>query len=350
MTSTPISVHFAFLAAIAAGMLAGLLLIVAAVLRLLLVRRERSAARSSARWHMLLLEAVDRPLRPMPRVGRREAVPVLILWNRLYESVRGPMQEKLRNVARRTELDVLVAGMLRRGDRTHRLIAVTTAGNLGIPGMWDQLLSTAQSSSPTLSASAARALVRVDRVRAVTVVAELLANRADWHPARVGPIFSEAGPELALALAERLPSAHHADQVRLIRLFETAKCRDVLPAVRHQLDTAEDGDVIAACLRVLSEFRDPRDAWVVRRFLSHEASFVRVQAAAALGKLGVRSDEHRLINLLTDPEWWVRYRAAQALVSFPFLSADHLRSVCTGHHDRYARDALRQALAEAGAQ
>ena len=48
---------------------------------------------------------------------------------------------------------------------------------------------------------------------------------------------------------------------------------------------------------------------------------------------------------LSDPEWWVRYRAAQALMSLPFLSEAELDELRHGD-DRYAADMMAQVAAE----
>ena len=52
--------------------------------------------------------------------------------------------------------------------------------------------------------------------------------------------------------------------------------------------------------------------------------------------------------MLDDPEWWVRYRAAQSIVSLPFLGPNELRQLQARQTDRFAVDILQQSFAEAG--
>ena len=52
--------------------------------------------------------------------------------------------------------------------------------------------------------------------------------------------------------------------------------------------------------------------------------------------------------MLADDEWWVRYRAAKALVRLPGVGAPELEQVRARLLDPYARDILGQAVAEAG--
>ena len=56
----------------------------------------------------------------------------------------------------------------------------------------------------------------------------------------------------------------------------------------------------------------------------------------------------RLCRALSDPQWWVRYRAAQALCALPRADLAKLQALTQQLTDRFAADILRQALAERG--
>lgn len=66
---------------------------------------------------------------------------------------------------------------------------------------------------------------------------------------------------------------------------------------------------------MIGGFADPADAPDVRPFLSSEAVGVRVQATRALGAMARLEDAPVLVAALDDPQWWVRYRAAEGLVA-----------------------------------
>jgi HEAT repeat protein len=74
---------------------------------------------------------------------------------------------------------------------------------------------------------------------------------------------------------------------------------------------------------------------------------VRVQAARALGRVGEPADRDILVAMLRDPEWWVRYRSAHALAARPFATPEEIVAAAAGLGDRFARDIVSQALAEA---
>ena len=75
-----------------------------------------------------------------------------------------------------------------------------------------------------------------------------------------------------------------------------------------------------------------------------------MQAAKLLGRMGRTEDAGRLEKLLADKEWWVRYRAAKALVRLPGVTVADLEQIRLSLQDHYARDILDQAIAEAGAR
>ena len=47
-----------------------------------------------------------------------------------------------------------------------------------------------------------------------------------------------------------------------------------------------------------------------------------------------------------DAQWWVRYRAAQALTDLPFLPRAQLSALVADLPDRYARDMVQQVFVE----
>ena len=111
------------------------------------------------------------------------------------------------------------------------------------------------------------------------------------------------------------------------------------------LRESTDPGVLNASLKLVSGFSGvPRIASLTQ----HAAWFVRMQAAKVLGRIGQQEHLSILESMLDDREWWVRYRAAQAITSLPFLGPNELRRMRDRQTDRYAADMLQQTLAEAG--
>jgi hypothetical protein len=56
-----------------------------------------------------------------------------------------------------------------------------------------------------------------------------------------------------------------------------------------------------------------------------------------------------LIDALSDTHWWVRYRAARALLALPDMKLEVVENACRKLQDQFAADILAQAIAEARA-
>jgi HEAT repeat protein len=103
--------------------------------------------------------------------------------------------------------------------------------------------------------------------------------------------------------------------------------------------------VLAAALKAV---RGGTSLPQIEQLTAHGAWYVRMQAARLLGRLGQERDVALLETLLADREWWVRYRAAQAIVALPFVGLDQLGVLLSRQRDPFAHDMLAQAMAEVG--
>jgi HEAT repeat protein len=169
----------------------------------------------------------------------------------------------------------------------------------------------------------------------------------DADPARVGMhLMAAIRAERRSPTGEKRASAQGPGLAQLLRLHGTAHAEALRPAVLEVLNAPADAEVLAAALGALWH---PVDVAHVRAHLEHPDWVVRVAAAHALRRLGEREDLPRLSRLLADGNWWVRHRAAQALCALPGVALEELRQLRGSLTDRYAADALAQALADRAA-
>jgi HEAT repeat protein len=324
-----------------------------------LLLRERRRRKLLAVWQPILVNAVDIATSDLPRLSRRDLPEFLILWNHLQESLLDESKDHLNQIGEALSIQKSALRVLRRGNLRERLLAIVTLGQLRERAAWDQLLMIAQEEGALLSVVAARALVMIDATKAVPELIPLLLRRADWPASRVANMLQIAGADVIsdqIANAA-LKSAHEEskrnangggkpatnDSARLVRYLELAYNIAALPAARTIVELSQDPEVLAACLRLLNS---GEDLSVVRECLSHEDLCVRVQAAAALGRIGEANDEELLVPLLSDTEWWVRYRAAQSLSRLPHMRVPKLKTIQAAQADPFARDILTQVMAE----
>jgi HEAT repeat protein len=253
----------------------------------------------------------------------------------------------MNSVAVEAGIDRVARRLLNRRSIRKKLLAVVTLGQLRDKSQWEKLCQMALSDHALLSLAAAQALARIDRKEAVPIIVPLIVRRVDWPTAKVASILEEIGPDLvAKSLADAVMEAPVEEMQRLIPYLETCHDAIALPVVHRILKDPPHDKVIGPCLYVIGKFRDKNDIKLVRQYLTHPRWHVRAYAAACLGRIGTKEDETKLAALLADSEWWVRYRAAQAIMDLPFSSLERIRQLKEYRNDRYARDILEQVIAE----
>src|SRR6266853_808463 len=301
-------------------------------LRAVLLIRERRYRQLSARWTPILLESGARNPKPLPTVPPGERFLLLILWNTLRERHEqdAGICHWMGRVAAVTKIDSLARRLLRRRSVRKKLLGLVTLGQLRDRLEWPRLCQIAQSGHPLLSLAATQAIACIDP--AAAKVAGILEN--------IGP--ERVSEPLARALL-RVPESHRPG---LIPFLAVCNYSTALPTVRQILHEPHVDEVIASCLHVIGKFGDRQDLPLLYRYLTHPRWHVRAVAAGCVGKMGRQADQEKLAPLLADREWWVRYRAAQAIVGLSPRDDQRLRDIQSTLSDRYARDILTQAIAE----
>ena len=305
-----------------------ILALLSSILMFRLIRhaKDRCRERVTALWQPLFAEClIDMP-ETLPSLTPREHIVFLYLWNHCYESIRGDATAQLVEVARRVGThhiakDLLCARSLRR-----RLLAIVTLGHLQERSVWHDLVAMLTDENAFLSFCAANALLNIDAPAAVPHLLPVLSRRKDWSPLKIVAMLKAAGPDLAAeTVIQAAIQAEPEIGARLIRHVSATRSHGGLPLLRQFLcDRVPSDDILAACLFLFGECSDPNDLPIIRRHLTHTRWYVRVQAATALGKAGMEEDEARLIALLDDDQWWVRYRAGEALANLPSMTVDKL--------------------------
>jgi HEAT repeat protein len=337
-------------AALAVGLLAllmtGLLTLQVLLLRARSARQLRTEAAVVARWRPLLQQAAadGDVAATLPALRGHERAVFLVLWNRMQDSLRGQAHDGLNRLAHRLRLRDLAQDWAQRGNGGQRVLALATLGHLRSAQDWDRLFALLDDTRPYVSLAAARALLQIDPERAVPWVLEQYLARVDWPVSRVGTLLREAGAEACgVPLAERLLFGVPQVQLRLLPLARVTEAPGPGSAIEAVLATASAPSVLAAALQ---QVHGPSSLERVRELTRHPDWQVRSYAARALGRTGVTADQQVLGGMLADRQWWVRYRAAQALLALPDVAYGDVVRLLAKLDDRYARDIVAQVRAE----
>ncbi|MBM3341898.1 MAG: hypothetical protein FJY56_07280 [Betaproteobacteria bacterium] len=342
-----------FAALTAAGAVALVVVLIAAILLVRAARKlgEWRARRLARDWRPVLAQCAVAAPETFPTLRARERYTFLDLWNHHYELLRGEAQHHLRVLARGVGIAPFARRLLQSRSMRQRLIAMTTLGHLHDTASIATLGALARHRSPTLSFAAARALLEISPATQLPQLLPLIAARRDWPLSAIALALKDLGADtisepLAHAALEASREASTRPGVpRLVHLMELAHGSAICNDVDQLLRRAEylGPEVIAPCLRLLN---DPRQAHWARQFLSHNVWYVRVAAATTLQRIGGAEDCERLLPLLGDAHWWVRYRAAHALARLPGMAPQRLDELAANTRDRFAAQMLRHVAAE----
>jgi hypothetical protein len=314
-------------------------------LRIGLRRQQRHEGRVIRKWRPLLNVALaGEPPAALPVLFVDEQILFLKLWIHLHESVSGAASDALNDIGYRLQCDAIARRLLERGKRAQKLLALRALGHLRDFQAWPELMRQAASADSVASVNALWALMQIDAAAAVESMMTAMIARDDWPLPQVVNILREAPDACAPALEAALPATDPEHLPRALQLAEAL--RIALPSsLLVRLLAHPSLEVTIAALRLAVS---PDLLETVRALAVHEDWRVRVQTAKSLGRIGDYGDLERLRALLHDSQWWVRYRAAQALIASPFMDAAELGRIYRGLSDRYAADMLQQVMAEKG--
>ncbi len=342
--------NVAVLAAAVAAAVAVILFLYSLGLRVAHILHDRDLARLRVRWWPVIARATmtdgldkKRELRALRRGSRTK---LLREWCRFRTLVRGSSSSSLELLAEELGLLRVARRLLHRRSVSNRLLAVQALGFLRDDESWIEIEVLLDHQNITVSITAATALVHINAKEAIGLIIPMIGKRPSWPRTQVGRILNLAGPDTVTGpLCRAIETADFDEAVCLLQFYESASINDIDSLVAQLLISRSEPALLAAALKSV---RGQLPNSMIEGLAKHKVWFVRMQAASLLGRFGRREDYRILEPLLSDTEWWVRYRAAQAITKLPFLGPNALRKLRDRQQDPYARDILRQALAEAG--
>lgn len=280
----------------------------------------------------------------MPIIHARDIYYILEEYDYMFGVIRGNDIENLRSSFCELDMPVTLHGLLHSRNIEKKLYALITLGNLRDSIAWGSILRCLDQEQAVISLSAARALVLIDPERAVNEIVPVLLKRKDWPWANVAHILKLAGPKLVCKkLFELILEIEEAKRASLLRMYGLLRCEEEYPVTAKILARATEDKVASVCLNIS---QDPDIIHLAREYTRHKRWHVRMNAAVAIGRFGDKSDLPQLLDLLKDAEWWVRYRAAQAILALPTVDKAFIHSLRANLNDPYADDIFVQVLNE----
>lgn len=341
--------QFAFLGAVGLAALTLLLMLQVMLFSEMARHRARRRQRFNERWrpYFALCSLSDElPEATAPRT-RNHRLWLLLQWNRTQMQLRGVSQTRMNRALLALGMDRQALELL-RGRVRSKLIGLTCLRHLADPAHWDRVEPLLQNRNTVVSLTAAQTLVAMNPARAMQTILPLAADRPDWALPRLASLCLQAGEQaVTTALLAALHEMPVPQRERLAALLVHGDPRFAAPWARARLDECAAAEQLQVALRCLGELADPRDKKRLQGALLHASADVRLAALRALHKQARHEDLSLFVPLLSDSSWPVRQAAADSLASMPGATPERLQQLLEEVDDRYGRDALRRAMAEA---
>lgn len=336
---------FAFWLGVVVVIMTMVMLSIILIMRQLMLRKDRNHDRAVVKWQRILSDVeagtlADEP----PSLHGRDVSGFLEVWNSLHATHSDAGVPALLSVAKSVGLERHLLRILQHGGFHNLVVSIIALGHLRDPRHFSRVSRFIDDKSPIVSLCAARALMQMDQATAVSMFVPQIVRRNDWSQGSIAAILQESGtPQMTRALSQATLQANADVAPRLVRFLAVASPQEAAPVIRTILASEADDHLIATCLQVMT---NPDDLDCVRPLLQHPRWHVRMHAASTIGRLGLPGDERLLEQMLSDEQWWVRYRTAQGLLKLPFVGEGQVRRLRDAHADHFARDILDHVLAE----
>lgn len=281
----------------------------------------------------------------LPNLDSRDYPLFIHSWLNLQETISGEGKIRLNALARRLGMHKYAQQNLNKSKIRQRMIAVVFLGRLRDRLSWTPLEKLMHNENILLSMLAARSLLEIDQIRAFPLVFSELIRREDWPEIRVALLLrSVLVPELVTRhLFDVLLGCNDTQATKLLPYLELMYNEEKNRILRILLERSQS-DLLTS--RLLKHIDGIEEIDMVRHYTGHARWHIRMQAIAALGRIGQREDLPTLMQGLSDEEWWVRYRAAQSLVKISGMNREELAMILENLQDPFAVTMLKHAIAE----
>ncbi|HZK44445.1 MAG TPA: HEAT repeat domain-containing protein [Syntrophomonadaceae bacterium] len=324
-----------------------IMLIVVLVMRRLQISEEKRRDVFIKVWSPLMTKAVENSLDTLPSIHKNNYQNFLILWNKYQGVLSGESKQGLNRLARTTGMDKVAADMLDARSEIDRILAVLTVGHLRDKNHQVLLENMVQNSPGFLGQVAALSLVMINPVKAAPILVPLFSDNYEWPQDRVAALLMEMGPEaISRPLLKEIEQAEVENLPILVSYLSFAERQAAAKTIKKLFLENDNVEVLAACLKVSTNLSDRSWIPLLKSYLQHTSWVIRVQAVNALSGLAAQEEVIDIIPLLSDSNWWVRYRSAQAIAELPFIDLENLETIKNTQSDQYAIDVLEQVIVE----
>lgn len=238
----------------------------------------------------------------------------------------------------------------RSGSARTRLVAVRSLADFHDENSLRLLHASLDDRNADIRLAAALSLAEAGRSDDIHALVERLGLGTEQDSLLMVTLFrvvAEDRPEEIKALVFN-PDTNVQARLAAIEALVATGDYTLVPAIADlALAAPDESEELPRYLRALGMLGHPAARAAVMDGLNRPSMGARAVAASAAGRIGLPETADRLCELLDDPEWWVRFRAAEALVDLGPAGTGRLRDIARSG-SAVARDAAATVLAEHG--
>ena len=326
-----------------------------AILAILILSRLYSSIRSKRRERdrkaaIAFLLGYDE-VTPQDR-DRFPAGVLIIASIELIQMVRGVERARYVSKARSLGVDERLRARLQSGNARARIAAAAALAAFEDPETTATLQAALHDPEPDVRLNAALALAGSDRAPDAATLVQRLRVGSEEDSLLIVSLFrslAQDQPEQIRALI-RDPAVEPAVKAAAVEAMAGSGDYSLVPIIADlAIASGSDDPALPRYLRALSKFAHPAAEPAVLDGLSRANPYVLIAAAKAAGAIHLTSSIARLEELLSEEDWWLRFRAAEALMRLGGQGRDVLVRQST-EGDALAREAALTILAEKGPQ
>ena len=305
------------------------------------------------RWRPILFRYLDNEEIETPQLSQQNRILLMRLWLNIRNQLSDDAFPRLNEFAWHAGFDKTIKEILQYKTAEAeqkkirlQLLAIHVARALNSPLLREELVEASESSNFRVNVAATAALVAIDDKAADIAIITTLLKFRQWSPFVISKLSKVGGGKILHLVADQLDELPAEQSRNLFGLVEQTDDKTLLPLILERLDKTDDLEEKAIAIRALARIGGVYYKNIIKPYCKSDEEFLRINAAASFKLIGEQGDLPELITLLSDSNWWVRYRAAQAILTIYDTIHANTNNLLTQIEDSFGRDMVKQVCAE----
>lgn len=238
------------------------------------------------------------------------------LFSEISELIRGENRDRVLALCREAAIHPWLLGQLRSWNSERRRLAADTLKLFPGEKTVSALVGALDDRAEEVRLTAASSLSALSAMPPLRMLMEKLVEPTRSQSLLLQRLIDSAAVTSPAEVMELARSSPERDFLRPLALSALGKAGHLsLSSEIASFIADDDPEVRAAALASVAALGDFSARDLIKRALSDRVQFVRVRAIAAARALELRDLAPELTLLLDDANWWVRFRASEALAA-----------------------------------